>query len=87
MLTSFNQWWRRPLRTRDRVGAVAIGVIGGFWVALLGRLILGPMPVSFSVLAFWAIWGVVAGAVLGVIFPRIISVILYPFAFLGIGSN
>jgi len=72
---------------RDRVGAVLIGMIGGFWLGLLGRVFFGPMPVSFTALTFWAVGGVIVGAVLGVIFPRVVSVVLYPFAFLGIGSN
>ena len=87
MLTSFNQWWRRPLRKRDRVGAVAIGAIGGFWVGLLGRLMLGSMPVSLSTLGYWAIGSVVVGVVLGVLFPRVVSVVLYPFSFLGVGGS
>lgn len=87
MLTSFNQWWRRPLRRRDRIGAVAIGAIGGFWVGLLGRLMLGPMPVSLATLGYWAIGSIVVGIILGVIFPRAVSVVLYPFSFLGVGSG
>ena len=87
MLTSFNQWWRRPLRTRDKVGAIFIGAIGAFWVSFLGRLFLGPMPVSFSELGYWAAGGIVVGIILGVLFPRVVSVVLYPFVFLGIGSN
>ena len=75
------------MRVRDRVGAVVIGMIGGFWLGLLVRVFFGPMPVSFTALAFWAVGGVIVGAILGVIFPRVVSVILYPFAFLGIGSN
>ncbi len=87
MLISFNQWWRRPLRTRDKIGAVFIGAIGGFWVSLLGRLFIGPMPVSFAALAYWAVGGIIMGIILGILFPRVVSVVLYPFAFLGIGSN
>jgi hypothetical protein len=87
MLTSFNQWWHRPLRTRDKVGAVFIGAIGGFWVSLLGRLFLGPMPVSFTELGYWVLGGIVAGTILGILFPRVVSVVLFPFTFLGISSN
>jgi len=69
------------------VGAVLIGAIGGFWVSLLGRLFFGPMPVSLTALAYWAIGGVIVGVILGIIFPRVVSVVLYPFSFLGIGSS
>ena len=87
MITSFHQWWRRPLRTRDKIGAVFIGAIGGFWVGLLGRLFLGSMPVSITTLIYWGVGGIIVGIILGIIFPRAISIILYPFAFLGISGN
>lgn len=87
MLTSFNQWWRRPLRTRDKIGAVLIGAIGGFWVSFLGRLFVASMPVSLTELGYWAVGGIIAGIILGLLFPRVVSVVLYPFALLGIGSN
>ena len=87
MLTSFNQWWRRPLRTRDKVGAVLIGVVGGFVVGLLGRLSLGSMPVSFAELAYWAVGGMIGGMVFGILFPRVVTVVLYPVVFIGSGCN
>ena len=71
--------------TRHRVGAFLIGAFGGLWVGLLGRLFLGPMPVAFSVLAYWAIGGAIACALLGALFPRVVTVVLYPFAMLGSG--
>lgn len=86
MYTAFVNWWRRPLRTRDRVGAVFIGMIGGFWVAVLGRGLFGPMPVSFTVLGYWALGGIIIGASCGIAFPRLTTVILYPFATTGISS-
>lgn len=75
------------MRTADRVWAVLIGIIGGFWIALLLRLGLGPMPVSFQVLSYWAVGGVFAGGVVGWVFPRIVTIALYPFTFLGGSSN
>jgi len=45
------------------------------------------MPVSFTELGYWAVGGIVVGIILGLLFPRVVSVVLYPFAFLGIGSN
>ena len=71
------------MRTRDRVAAVFIGIFGGFWIGFLGRLMLVPMPVDFVDLGLWAIGGMITGAVLGVIFPRAVSVALFPFSIFG----
>lgn len=77
------QWWRRPLRRRDKVAAVVIGAFVGFWFGLLGRLMLGPMPVSVTTLLWWAAGGIVTGVILGVRFPRAVTILLGPFAMLG----
>ena len=45
------------------------------------------MPVSLTELGYWAVGGIIAGIILGLLFPRVVSVVLYPFALLGIGSN
>jgi hypothetical protein len=84
---SFVEWWRRPIRTRDRVGAFFVGAFGGFWVGLLGRVFLGAMPVGFTVLAYWALGTAIAGALLGVLMPRVVTVLLYPFSTFGVGSS
>ena len=87
MLRAFNEWWRQPLRTVDRVGAMGIGAFGGVWIGVLGRMFLGPMPVAFSTLGYWALGSIIVGAVLGIFFPRVVRVVLYPFALFGVGSN
>lgn len=87
MLTFFNQWWRRPLRKRDRISAIAIGAVGGFWVGVLGRLMVGSMPVPISTLGYWAAGSFVTGAILGVMFPRAVNIVLYPFSLFTIGGN
>lgn len=73
------------MRTRDRVGAFFIGGFGGLWVGLLGRLMFGPMPVAFSVVGYWALGGAIVCALLGVVHPRVVTVLLYPFSMLGFG--
>jgi hypothetical protein len=45
------------------------------------------MPVSLATLGYWIVGGVIAGLILGVTFPRVTLVVLYPFAFIGIGSS
>ena len=87
MSLSFLDWWHRPIRTRDRVGAFFVGAFGGFWVGLLGRLFLGPMPVGFTGLAYWALAAASVCALLGVLMPRVVTVLLYPFSTFGIGSS
>lgn len=84
---SLSSWINRPLKPADRVWAVIIGVIGGFWLGLIVRLAFGPMPVSFHVLGYWIAGGMVVGGVLGAFFPRVVSIALYPFTLLGFGSN
>ena len=87
MITKFRVWWNRPLQTKDRLVAVFIGAIGGFWVCVLGRLIIGPMPVAFTTLGNRAIGGMIVGVILGIIFPKPVTVLLFPFSIFGIGSN
>jgi hypothetical protein len=84
---SIREWINRPMRPADRLWAIIIGLIGGFWLGLIVRLSFGPMPVSFQVLGYWIIGGMIVGGVLGYLFPRVVSIILYPFTLLGIGSN
>ena len=85
MSLGFVDWWHRPMRTRDRVGAFFIGGFGGLWVGLIGRLVFGPTPVSLSVLAYWVVGGAFACALLGILFPRVVTMVLYPFAMFGGG--
>jgi hypothetical protein len=62
------------------VVAVLIGAFGCFWVAVIGRLVFISGPVDLLVLGYWAVGGAIVGAVLGLLFPRVITVILYPVA-------
>ena len=87
MIRSFRDWWRRPLRPRDRVGAVLIGSLGGLWAVVLGRLFLGPMPAPLATVAYWGIGGLMIGAFLGIAFPRATSVVFFPFSMFGISGS
>jgi hypothetical protein len=60
--------------------------MGGFWIGGLGRVIIGPLPVSLSVVATWAFVFVIVGAVLGFLFPKVMSCLLFPFAIFGIAD-
>jgi len=81
----FRSWWQAPATTKDRVLGATIGGIGGFWIGVLGRIILGPLPVSASILGWWAAGGVTVGVVLGVLFPKVMGCVCFPFSTSGGG--
>ena len=82
----FKSRWSRPPTARDRVLGAFVGALAGLWVAVLGRLFLGEMPVSFSTLADFAMIGAACGVVLGTTFPKVVLILGFPFASLGVGS-
>ncbi|WNF46824.1 hypothetical protein RHP75_20995 [Pseudomonas sp. SG20056] len=79
-------WWRRPVTRKERIGAAGIGLFGGFWLGLLAGLVLGPLPTPLVDLFIWAGLGACVGAVLGAIWPKVIGIVLLPFAVFGIGQ-
>jgi hypothetical protein len=83
VIGSFSEWWHKPVTVRHRVLAASIGAFGGFWVGLLGRLLLGPMPIEFSTLVYWSVGGILLGIAAGLVFPRAITIILFPFSTIG----
>lgn len=84
MLQRFLTWYRTPATRKDRVIAAIIGAMGGFWIGALGRIIFGAMPVSFSVVGWWALASAVTGVVLGLLFPKTITCVCYPFSTFGV---
>src|SRR5437899_12182515 len=71
-LQRFRLWWRAPATRKDRIMGVVVGAIGCFWIGVLGRIILGPLPVPVSTLGWWAAASVAIGGVLGVFFPKVV---------------
>jgi hypothetical protein len=84
--SEFRAWWHKPATTRDRVLGVFVGLFAGFWVGVLGRIILGEMPVSFATLAEFAMIGAGTGLVLGATFPKAVLILGFPFASMGVSS-
>ena len=82
----FRAWWHRPPTARDRVLGAFVGALAGLWVAVLGRLFLGDMPVAFTALVELAMIGAGCGVVVGAAFPKIVLILGFPFASLGVGS-
>jgi hypothetical protein len=82
-LQHFAEWWRAPTKPRDRVMGATIGGLGCFWIGVIGRLLLGPLPVSLATLGWWALGSVILGIILGVVFPKIIATVCFPFSLFG----
>lgn len=87
MFARLREWWRRPATARDRIRGAFIGTMGFFWLGVAARILLGPMPVSFTTLGWWAASTAMTGLILGVLFPKTITAALFPFAILGIGGD
>lgn len=82
-LERLQSWWRAPATRKDRLVGAAVGGMSFFWFGLFGRLSLGATPALLSELVAWVLATVVAGVMLGALFPKPISVIGFPFTFLG----
>jgi hypothetical protein len=82
----FLRWWHAPATSRDRLLGALVGALGCFWIGVLGRVIVGPLPVSLQELGWWAIGSVAAGVALGLLFPKAMACICFPFAMSGGGS-
>lgn len=63
-----------------------VGAFAGLWIGVLGRLLLGELPVSFTTLAEVAMLGAACGLGLGVAFPKSVLLLGVPFATFGVGS-
>ncbi|THB69034.1 MAG: hypothetical protein D6B27_01300 [Gammaproteobacteria bacterium] len=77
-------WWQRKPTKADRALAAVIGAIGMFWVAvLLPGTIAIKGPFTLNQIIFWLVGFVFLGIILGIVFPKIISIVLFPFAIFG----
>ena len=63
-----------------------VGGIGGFWIGALGRIALGATPVSLGEVVAWALAAAICCAVIGVAFPKPVTVALFPFSIFGGGN-
>lgn len=79
----FGAWWRAPPTRRDRVLGAFVGGLGSFWIGVIGRVFLGPLPVSLSVVVYWGALSACAGTILGILFPKTVTCICFPFSTFG----
>jgi hypothetical protein len=63
-----------------------VGALAGLWVAVLGILFLGDMPFAFSALVEFGLISAACGVVFGAAFPKIMLILGFPFASLGVSS-
>lgn len=85
ILRNLITWWQAPITRKDRVLGAAVGGFGGLWIGVLGRLFLGPMPVSFSTIGWWALYAAITGVLFGIAFPKLTLCVCYPFSTFGGG--
>ena len=62
----FGAWWRAPITRKDRSLGAVVGGIGCFWIGILARASLGPMPMSLATIGWWALGSVAVGIALGI---------------------
>ncbi|MDR7150958.1 hypothetical protein J2W49_002931 [Hydrogenophaga palleronii] len=83
----FQSWWHAPATPADRAWAFVLGAWAGLWLGLIGRLIIGGTPVPLVEVFWYAIAMAVALAVSGLIFPKTVRCISFPFAFFGLSGG
>jgi len=83
----FLEWWNAPIKTKDRITSATLSFFAGFWIADLGRIFFGELPVSIKIIALYAVAGAFIGMIFGILFPKVMRCIAYPFAFFGVGSG
>ena len=82
-LGRFADGWRKPPTRRDRVRGALVGAMGCFWLGGLGRVLLGPLPVSLGIVFEWSLVAAASGVILGVCFPKAVTCVCFPFATFG----
>ena len=87
LVNDFKIWWAKPTKAADRIKAMMIGWMAGFWIGLITPFVIieGAVPITttgYSILA-----GILILGVLGLIIPKWIIAIFFPLAYIGIGPS
>lgn len=77
------EWWRSPTTAKDRAVGAVVGGFGGFWIGVLGRIVLGALPASLNEVVIWALATAICGIGAGIAFPKPVTVVLFPFSTFG----
>ncbi len=79
----FKSWWHAPATLKDRVLGAVVGAFAGFWVGILSAAAFAPpglQPIGFIALVM------AACVIAGVLFPKVATVVLFPFGLTGGGT-
>ena len=83
---NFSDWWYQPITRKDRwVGAI-IGALGSFWLCVIGYAIASYIPKSLFEFTIFLLVPVLVVCMFGYLYPKIVTIIFYPFSIFGIGS-
>ena len=86
-IQEYKVWWHKPAIAKDRITSTLIGAIGGFWIGLLVKGVLTHSPIPVSELVMWGVYRAFLVGLLGILFPKIIGTMMYPFSMILTGSS
>jgi hypothetical protein len=83
----FKRWFAAPAQWWERLLAAVASTVVLAVVGLVARLAWAPLPLLplnelFQTLLLWSGSGALAGVLLGIMFPKTMLCIAYPFSFL-----
>jgi hypothetical protein len=87
LIDNFKSWWAKPTKAEDRIKAMTIGGIAGFWFGLIIPLVVIDGGTPINVIGYSIVAGIVILGILGLIIPKVITIFFYPFAFINIGGS
>jgi hypothetical protein len=82
----FLAWWHAPVRTSDRVLGAVVGGWGAALMGFIGTVVVGSSPFSLSTLGWSVLGSALTGVVIGMLWPKLTTAVLFPFTTLGGGS-
>ena len=82
----FGSWWRTPVTPKDRALGVLVGAIGGFCVLAFALMTFGMFSHLSAMSGWWVVPLLLPGSLAGFLFPKHVTVVLFPFLSVGGGA-